>query len=413
VTQASLRKAVGVVPQDAILFNATLAYNIGYAKFGASREEVEESAKAAQLHDRVMSFPDQYETKVGERGIRLSGGEKQRVAIARTLLKNPPILLLDEATSALDTSTERDIQKALLNLVRGRSSVSIAHRLSTIANADLILVLKDGQIIEQGNHKQLLELNGVFARMWADQITAAGGLPVDGGLREPVSGYQIDNAIPLSEEPVTADIDAAPTQDTAEPQTEAPTEDTAPAQDTVLERTGPQDMSPDGSAAAAVAGTQVDDAAPSKANPVAFPTSDSAPVAFPTSASDETASQKASTTQAPGITFAQGVSSTPERAGTPDPESETKRKRISSQNFQRLARRLSVTTKRAGSVSGIPILGNLRRDATSGSGSTPAQESTDGEAGPKLSSESPAPSISDSDKDKTKKEKKKRRFPGL
>jgi hypothetical protein len=270
--------------------------------------------------------------------------------------------------------------------------------------------------------------------MWADQITAAGGLPVDGGPREPVSGYQMDDAIPSSDKPVTADIDAAPTQDTAEPQTEAPeapTEDTAPAQDTVLEQTGAQDLlSPDRSAAAAVAGTEVDDAAtttnrssnlgggpvsdaaPSKANPVAFPTSDSTPIAFPTSTSDETASQKApSTTQTPGITFAQGVS-TPERTGTPDPESETKRKRISSQNFQRLARRLSVTTKRAGSVSGIPILGNFRRDTTSGSGSTPAQESTDGDAGPKVSSESPAPSISDSDKDKTKKEKekKKRRF---
>ena len=253
--------------------------------------------------------------------------------------------------------------------------------------------------------------------MWADQITAAGGLSVDGGLREPVSGYQIDDAISLSDKPVTADIDAAPTQDTAEPQTEAPeapTGDIAPAEDTVLERTRLQDtISPDGSAAAQVAGTQVDDAVTSKANPVAFPTSVSAPVAFPTSTSDETASNAPSTSQTPGITFAQGVS-TPERTGTPDPESETKRKRISSQNFQRLARRISVTTKRAGSVSGIPILGNLRRDTTSGSGSgsTPAQESTDGDGGPKVLSESPAPSISDSDKDKTKKEKekKKRRF---
>ena len=262
--------------------------------------------------------------------------------------------------------------------------------------------------------------------MWADQITAAGGLPVDGGLREPVSGYQIDDVIPLSDKPVTADIDTAPTQDTAEPQTEAleaPTEGAALARDTVLERTRPQNLlSPDESAAA---GTQVDDAAttnrsdlgasdagPSKTDPIAFPTSDSAPIAFPTSTSDETASQKAPSTS-PGITFAQGVS-TPERTGTPDPDSETKRKRISSQNFQRLARRISVTTKRAGSISNIPILGNLRRDATSGSGSTPAQaqEPTDGDAGPKVSSESPAPSISDSDKDKTKKEKekKKRRF---
>jgi len=431
VTQASLRKAIGVVPQDAVLFNASIAYNIRYGKFGASREEVEEAAKAAQMHDRVMSFPDNYGTKVGERGIRLSGGEKQRVAIARTLLKNPPILLLDEATSALDTSTERDIQKALQNLVRGRSSLSIAHRLSTIANADLILVLKDGQIIEQGNHEQLLKLNGAFAAMWADQISAAGELPVDGRFREAVSGYQIDDAVPLPDEPVTADIDAAPTQDTAEPlaeASEAPVEETA-AQGTILEGTRPQaTLSPDGSVAAAVAGTQVDDApvafpssevggvpasdtAPPKAEPVAFPTSDSAPVAFPGSGSDETASQKApSTTQTPGITFAQEVG-TPERTGTPDPESETKRKRISSQNFQRLARRISITTRRAGSVSGIPILGNLRRDATSASTSAPAQTSTDSDTAAKASSESPAPSIqSEPDRDKGKKDKKKRRF---
>ncbi len=254
--------------------------------------------------------------------------------------------------------------------------------------------------------------------MWADQINAAGGLPVNGGLREVVGGYQIDDTIPLTDKLVTADIDAAPTQDTAE----VPTE-TAPAQDTVSEQTRPQDLlSPDGSAPV-VAGTQVDDAPttnPSsdvgpasdtaQGTPVAFPTSDSAPVAFPSSTSDETASQKApSTAQAPGITFAKGVS-TPERTATPDPETETKRKRISSQNFQRLARRISVTTRRAGSVSGIPILGNLRRDTTSGSGSAPAQESADGDAGHKASSESPAPSISDSDKAKKEKGKKKKRF---
>jgi hypothetical protein len=268
--------------------------------------------------------------------------------------------------------------------------------------------------------------------MWADQISAARGLPVDGRFREAVSGYQIDDAVPLPDEPVTADIDAAPTQDTAEPlveASEAPVEETA-AQGTVLEGTRPQaTLSPDGSVAAAVAGTQVDDApvafpsssevggvpasdtAPPKAEPVAFPTSDSAPVAFPGSGSDETASQKApSTTQTPGITFAQEVG-TPERTGTPDPESETKRKRISSQNFQRLARRISITTRRAGSVSGIPILGNLRRDATSASTSAPAQTSTDSDTAPKASSESPAPSIqSEPDRDKGKKEKKKRRF---
>jgi len=423
VTQASLRKAIGVVPQDAILFNASIAYNVGYGKFGASRDEVEEAAKAAQMHDRIVSFPAKYETEVGERGIRLSGGEKQRVAIARTLLKNPPILLLDEATSALDTSTERDIQKALQNLVRGRSSLSIAHRLSTIANADLILVLKDGQIVEQGNHQQLLKLNGVFAGMWADQISAA-GLPVDVGLGQGVTGYQIDDAIPVTDGLVTADIDAAPTQDTAEPLAEAPeapAQETAPTQDTVLEGTRPDaTLSQDGSTTAVAAGTQVDDAPQAVAdivelsgsdappsNPVAFPTSDSTPVAFPGSTSDETASQ--TTGQAPGITFAPEVS-TPERTGTPDPESETKRKRISSQNFQRLARRISITTRRAGSVSGIPILGNLRRDGTSTP--TPAQESTatDSDAGAKAASESPAPSIGESDKDKAKKDKKRRTF---
>lgn len=130
VTQASLRKAIGVVPQDSILFNASIKYNIGYGRLGASDEEIIAATAAAQMHERILSFPDGYETKVGERGVRLSGGEKQRVAIARTLLKNPPILLLDEATSALDTSTEKDIQKALEDLAQGRTSLSIAHRLS-------------------------------------------------------------------------------------------------------------------------------------------------------------------------------------------------------------------------------------------------------------------------------------------
>jgi len=245
--------------------------------------------------------------------------------------------------------------------------------------------------------------------MWADQISAAGGL------KEAVSGYQIDDAIPIIDEPVTGDIDAAPTQDTAEPlaeASEAPVDGTAPAKDTVLGGTRPQaTLSPDGSAAAAVAGTQVDDTpvAFPKANPVVFPTSDSEPVAFPGSTSDEAASQKdPSVTQTPGITFAQEIG-TPERSGTPDPESETKRKRISSQNFQRLARRISITTRRAGSISGIPILGNLRRDATSASASGSAQASSDTDA-PKPSSESPAASIqSEPDKDKTKKEKEKKK----
>ncbi|CAE6489325.1 unnamed protein product [Rhizoctonia solani] len=172
VTQASLRKAIGVVPQDSVLFNNTIAYNIGYGKFGSSIEEIHNAAAAAQMHERISSFPDGYETVVGERGVRLSGGEKQRVAIARTILKAPRIILLDEATSALDTSTERDIQKALQNLTDGRSSVSIAHRLSTVSNADLILVLHQGEIVESGTHRELVERDGRFAAMWADQISS-------------------------------------------------------------------------------------------------------------------------------------------------------------------------------------------------------------------------------------------------
>ncbi|KAJ1302568.1 hypothetical protein OPQ81_002885 [Rhizoctonia solani] len=181
VTQASLRRAIGIVPQDCALFNNSIAYNIGYAKIGSSTEEIENAARAAQIHDRIISFPDGYETPVGERGVRLSGGEKQRVAIARTILKSPSIILLDEATSALDTSTERDIQKAIQNLTEGRSSVSIAHRLSTISKSDLILVFHQGEIIESGTQRELIESGGRFAVMWADQMSSMGetGTPLD------------------------------------------------------------------------------------------------------------------------------------------------------------------------------------------------------------------------------------------
>ncbi|CAE6458694.1 unnamed protein product [Rhizoctonia solani] len=172
VTQASLRRAIGIVPQDCILFNNSITYNIGYGKFGSSNNEIENAARAAQIHERVTSFPDDYETVVGERGVRLSGGEKQRVAIARTILKASPIILLDEATSALDTSTERDIQKAIRNLTEGRSSVSVAHRLSTISKADLILVFHQGEIIESGTQRELTESDGRFAVMWADQVSS-------------------------------------------------------------------------------------------------------------------------------------------------------------------------------------------------------------------------------------------------
>lgn len=170
VTQKSLRRAIGIVPQDSVLWNDTIGANIAYGKEGATDEEVIAAAKAARMHDRIMSFPEGYETKVGERGVRLSGGEKQRVSLARMFLKSPTILVLDEATSALDTETEREIQKAIADLSRGRSSLSIAHRLSTIINSDQIVVMKDGLVEEQGSYAHLMELDGHFASMWRKQI---------------------------------------------------------------------------------------------------------------------------------------------------------------------------------------------------------------------------------------------------
>ena len=169
VSQTSLHQMIGVVPQDTVLFNDTVYYNIAYGNPDASRDEVYAAAKAAKIHDFVMSLPDGYAAKVGERGLKLSGGEKQRVGIARTLLKNPPILILDEATSALDTQTERDIQDSLLEMGQGRSVITIAHRLSTIADADQIIVLEAGEVREQGTHDQLLALNGRYAAMWERQ----------------------------------------------------------------------------------------------------------------------------------------------------------------------------------------------------------------------------------------------------
>jgi ABC-type transport system involved in Fe-S cluster assembly fused permease/ATPase subunit len=169
VTQTSLHQAIGVVPQDTVLFNDTIYYNIAYGNPDATREQVEQAARQAKIHDFVMSLPEGYDAKVGERGLKLSGGEKQRVGIARTLLKNPRILILDEATSALDTQTERDIQDSLLEMGQGRSVITIAHRLSTIADADLIVVLEAGLVREQGTHEQLLALNGRYTAMWERQ----------------------------------------------------------------------------------------------------------------------------------------------------------------------------------------------------------------------------------------------------
>ncbi|MGL4309930.1 MAG: ABCB family ABC transporter ATP-binding protein/permease, partial [Paracoccaceae bacterium] len=170
VTQGSLRASIGVVPQDTVLFNDTIYYNIAYGRPGAGKAEVEAAARAAHIHDFVTTLPEGYETKVGERGLKLSGGEKQRVGIARTLLKNPPILLLDEATSALDTGTERDIQESLREMGQGRTVITIAHRLSTIADADEIVVLEAGRVVERGRHESLIAAGGRYAEMWAHQI---------------------------------------------------------------------------------------------------------------------------------------------------------------------------------------------------------------------------------------------------
>jgi ATP-binding cassette subfamily B protein len=169
VTLESLHTAIGVVPQDTVLFNDTIGYNIGYGRDDVTQAEIEEVARAAQIHEFIAGLPEGYATQVGERGLKLSGGEKQRVGIARTLLKNPPILLLDEATSALDTGTERDIQDALARAAEGRTVIMIAHRLSTVAGADRIVVLEDGRVAEQGSHADLLARGGRYAALWRRQ----------------------------------------------------------------------------------------------------------------------------------------------------------------------------------------------------------------------------------------------------
>jgi ATP-binding cassette subfamily B protein len=186
VTQASLRAAIGIVPQDTVLFNDTVEYNIAYGRPGATREQVEAAARAAHIHDFIASTPQSYGTMVGERGLKLSGGEKQRVAIARTLLKNPPVVIFDEATSALDSANERAIQAELKTAAQGKTALVIAHRLSTVVDAHEIIVLDAGRVVERGPHAELLALDGRYARMWRLQQSGGEGVSPAGGVVEAV-----------------------------------------------------------------------------------------------------------------------------------------------------------------------------------------------------------------------------------
>jgi ATP-binding cassette subfamily B protein len=213
VTQKSLRSAIGMVPQDTVLFNDTIRYNIRYGRWEATDTEVEEAARLAQIDDFIRLSPKGYDTEVGERGLKLSGGEKQRVAIARTILKAPPILLLDEATSALDSHTERDIQDALERVSENRTTLVIAHRLSTIIGADEIIVLDRGVIVERGTHHQLLAKGGLYASMWNRQREAAQA-------REKLALVDDEPVAPNRNPPTVAEILAEPSDD--EPRPEPP-----------------------------------------------------------------------------------------------------------------------------------------------------------------------------------------------
>ena len=172
--QSSLRRSIGVVPQDTVLFNESIGYNIKYGKVEAEESEVVRAAKISEIHGKISGLPEGYDTKVGERGVNLSGGEKQRVAMARSLLRNPNIIVLDEATSSLDTATEKAIQEALSDVSRGKTCVMVAHRLSTVVEADQIIVMDQGEILERGTHTELLALKGKYAEMWKIQKTSDG-----------------------------------------------------------------------------------------------------------------------------------------------------------------------------------------------------------------------------------------------
>jgi ATP-binding cassette subfamily B protein len=184
IAQQSLRAAIGIVPQDMVLFNDTVGYNIGYGREGATQAEIEAAAKAASIHDFIMGLPLGYDTRVGERGLKLSGGEKQRVAIARTLLKDPPVLVLDEATSALDSRTETEIQTVLRDISRKRTTLVVAHRLSTVVDADEIIVLDQGRIVERGRHADLVRADGLYATMWARQAAEREVAPAEPGIED-------------------------------------------------------------------------------------------------------------------------------------------------------------------------------------------------------------------------------------
>jgi ATP-binding cassette subfamily B protein len=209
VTQVSLREAIGMVPQDTVLFNDTIRYNIRYGRWEATDADVEEAARLAQIDNFIRISPQGYDTEVGERGLKLSGGEKQRVAIARTILKSPPILLLDEATSALDSHTEREIQDALEGVSRNRTTLVIAHRLSTIIGADEIIVLDKGVIAERGTHQELLAHGGLYASMWNRQREADEA-------REKLARAAEDSAAPNRKPPLVED-DNVPGEDVTEP----------------------------------------------------------------------------------------------------------------------------------------------------------------------------------------------------